>query len=100
MGIARLHIKSGENVRRYESAVEMYRAAVAEVTEPYPLVAEWRVDSEEEKQEHVFLTASEEAGDHTDLTKYTSDKFPDYSAARYNYESIDIKHAKNMERSS
>ena len=46
------------------------------------------------------MTGWEKEGDHAEFTRSTREKLPDYAAVRDNYESMELKHARNMERSS
>ncbi len=100
LGIARLHIKSGEHVTRYQNVVGKYGDLILEGTKPYPMAVGWRVDSEEGKQEHVILTGWETKDKHTEFTKKTREEFPDYAAVRDSYEGMEIKHARNMEKAT
>lgn len=97
MGIARLFIKS-EGVKPYQGVVDKYGSLIEEGTKPYKRFMEWRVDCEEGKFEHVFLTGWEKRGDHAAFTKKTREEHPEYAEVRDNYEAMDVKHARDMEK--
>jgi len=96
MGIARLFIKK-EGVDAYQAVVDKYGKLIDEGTKPYTSVAEWRVDCEEGKYEHVVITGWEKEGDHAVFTKRMRED-PEYRTVRDNYEGMDVKHVRDMER--
>ncbi|KAE8443685.1 hypothetical protein EG329_001457 [Mollisiaceae sp. DMI_Dod_QoI] len=96
MGIARFFIKK-EGVNVYQAIVDKYGRLRGEGTKPYKSVAEWRVDCKEGKYEHVVITGWENEGDHADFTKRMRED-PEYKEVRDNYEGMDVKHARDMER--
>lgn len=96
LGIARLFVKP-EGVKPYQEVVDKYSSQVEEGTKPYKLFTEWRVDCEDGKFEHVFLTGWKKEGDHAAFTKKTREEHPDYAGVRNNYEGMDVKHARDME---
>lgn len=97
MRIARLFIKP-EGVKPYQGVVGKYGGLTEQGTKPYKGLMEWRVDCEEGKFEHVFLTGWDKEGGHAAFTKKTSEEHPEYARVRDNYEGMDVKHARDMEK--
>lgn len=97
MGIARLFIKE-DGVAGYQAVVDKYGKVIEEGTKPYKSFAAWRVDCEDGKYEHLVITGWEKEGNHAAFTQKTRQEYPEYAGVRENYEGMDVKHVRHMER--
>ncbi|KUJ13653.1 uncharacterized protein LY89DRAFT_687061 [Mollisia scopiformis] len=98
LGITRLFIK-GDARETYQEVVHRSASVVDEGTKPFKVVKEWRIDCEEGKFEHVFVTGWVEEGSHDAFTKTMREEHPDFAPMRDTYEGTEIKHARDMEKS-
>jgi hypothetical protein len=97
IGIARLLIKK-ERVSTFQGVVDQYGDLIEEGTKPYKPFAAWRVDCEDGNYEHLTITGWEKEGDHAAFTQKTRQEYLEYAGVRENYEGMDVKHVRDMER--
>lgn len=97
LGIARLFIKK-EGVSAYQAVVDKYRNVIEMGSEPYKPFAAWRVDCENGNYEHLIITGWQQEGDHGIFTRKTGEEYPEYAGVRENYEGMDVRHVRDMER--
>ncbi|KAF2809642.1 uncharacterized protein BDZ99DRAFT_463424 [Mytilinidion resinicola] len=97
MAIARLFLKGGQHIEEYDRIVNKHRATLADATEPYNVVEGWRNDSEPGKREALMFTGWASMEAHKAFTaKMREDE--DYASVRNNYEGMEVRHARDMER--
>lgn len=99
--VARLHVLDVERVTFLERILSSHRGKIGEATKPYNVVSEWRLDTEEARQEVITITGWKSMGAHMAFMKNTREH-PDlhdreYASSRDRLDAMDVKLVQDME---